>query len=269
MQAVSGSWLRRGRHGIVPLLAAMAVAAILAATGAGARELRSDDPLPAQQAAAPPVPGAELRGQLALGPFTVPLPPGPWIVYFTESATSKDGSTVTEKVGLLALAGDTVTREIYARADVKRDRKGFLAFPHCRDPSYFHEQQRSNIHTRDQDCWHVRSVSMVERADAGPRFQALYAKTDAENLFLPAAMVGSRFHFAAADALLRVSYAWNPELLLRARSVDKVWLAADWSKGEVSRDPRRLAVMRIMQRWGADWHDGIAAAFRTGIAALK
>lgn len=262
-------WRKAARLGRAAGLAAMLAAGIPPSDPAQARQLRSDDPAAGQAAAELPVAGAVLRDRVVLGPFTVPLPPGPWTVYFADSATSRDGATGTERVGLLALDGDTVTQEIYARADVQRQGKGFLAFPECRNPSYFHEEQRSNFHTRAQDCWHVRAVSTVERADAGPRFQALYARTDAENLFLPAAMVGSRFHFANGDALLRVAYGWNPELLLRSRTDDKVWLAADWSKGEVGRDPRRLAVMRIMQRWGAEWYDRVATAFRAGVAAVR
>ncbi|MFC3231178.1 hypothetical protein ACFOGJ_28275 [Marinibaculum pumilum] len=247
-------------------LPAVALSAIaLPAVEGVARELRAD-PAPAARELTV---GSAVSGSLAIGPFTVPLPPGDWTVYYTETATSNDRTTRTEKVALIALDGDTMTQEIYARADVKRDRKGFQAFPYCRDASYFHEAQRSNLHTRGQDCWHVRAESLVEREDAGPRFQALYAKADKENLFLPAASVGSRFHFADRDALLRVAYSWNPELVLRSRGDDKVWLAADWSKGEVSQDPRRMAVMRIMQRWGADWYERVKAAFETGAADIR
>lgn len=230
--------------------------------------------MPAVAAAAPDNPppaqvGERVTGSIELEPFVIPLPPGEWQVYYAETSEAEDGQVVSRRLGLLALDGDRMLQEIYARADLTRDGRGFQAFPACRDPAYLAERLRVNRHTREQDCWHVRAESLVEQPDAGPRFQALARKADAENLFLPAATVGARFHFADRNALLRVSYAWNPDLMLRARTAEKVWLAADWSRGEVEADPRRQAVARIIQDWAEGWYERMLAAFRTGMAAPR
>lgn len=211
------------------------------------------------RAAELPAIGSTAKESITVDGVEVPLPTGEWIVYFTRARPG--GNYPRSDVGLARIRDRLVHQTIYITVARARRGDGFRPYGGCEQPYYTHVVVDRNRHSSDQDCHHVRVIDLSAGEQPSENMRALFAFADGRKLFLPVAMIGVRYHLADRKLLLRVSYGWNPDLILPASGKRKLWVFEDWTKAAVEKDPRRKAVMDTMAKWGEDWLPQVRNAF--------
>lgn len=202
--------------------------------------------------------GSTVEGAVEIGGFKVPLPPGAWTAYYADDTPEEKFPVF--KLGLLRATGKSIKQTVYIRVSRNPTNAGFHFFPQCSLTSYFFSVTVANKIGGEQNCWHVRPETLAADVPSARQI-ALVKYADSKHLFLPLTMIGSRFHMADLTGLLRVSYGWTPDLILRAPKDKKAWRFQDWTADAVAADPRKKAIMTKMQQWGEEWRPQILQAF--------
>ncbi len=202
--------------------------------------------------------GQIASGAVQLGGMTIPLPQGEWSVYY--AVEDSDGKFPTSKLGLVLVSGKTVKQTAYFRVSRSKTGAGFKPYEQCAQPHYFYSETALNQISGAQDCWHVQAETLAPD-EASDRQKAMLAFAKSRGLFLPLAVIGSRFHRASADVLLQASYGWTPDLIIKAPKDTKVWRFQDWTAEAVAKEPRKKVIMTKFKRWGEEWRPQIDTAF--------
>lgn len=202
--------------------------------------------------------GQTATGSVEIGGKTLPLPPGEWTVYFK---LDENGEKFSEsKLGLVLIKGKTIRQAVYFRTSTSKKSAGFRPYEQCAQPYYFHSETALNQVGGKQDCWHVLAETLAPN-EPSDRQKAITEFARSRDLFLPLALVGTRYHRADQKTLLQVTYGWTPDLILKAPEAQKVWRFQDWTAESAARDPRKNIVMSKFKRWGEEWRPKIEAAF--------
>lgn len=202
--------------------------------------------------------GTVIEGAADIGGFKVPLPDGPWTVFYSED--KPEGKIPTFTLGLLRTSGKAVKQVAFIRVANNSIRGGFKPFEQCTLPNYFFAETVVNQIGGPQNCWHVRPETLAADTPSA-RQTALTNFAKSRKLFLPLTMIGSRYHMANRTSSLRVSYGWAPDLIIPAPKDKKVWRFQDWTADAVATDARKKAVMNKMKRWGDEWRPKVLDAF--------
>lgn len=202
--------------------------------------------------------GQTVTGAVEIGGKTLPLPPGEWTVYFT--AGDDDGKFASAKLGLVLISGKAIKQTAYFRTVTSKKGAGFRPYELCNQPYYFHGEMAVNQAGGKQDCWHVLAETLAPN-DESDRQKAITAFAKSRGLFLPLAVIGTRYHLADQKFLLQASYSWTPDLIIKAPADLKVWRFQDWTAESVAKDPRRRIIMSKFKRWGEEWRPKIGAAY--------
>lgn len=201
--------------------------------------------------------GQKVTGSVEIGGRTLPLPPGEWTVYF--KAEDDDGKFTNSKLGLVLISGKAIRQTAYFRAVTSKKGTGFRPYELCTQPHYFHSETVANQVGGKQDCWHVLAETLAPN-EQSDRQQAITAFAKSQGLFLPLAVIGTRYHLADQKFLFQASYGWTPDLILKAPVDLKVWRFQDWTAESVAKDPRKRIIMSKFKRWGEEWRPKIEAA---------
>lgn len=196
--------------------------------------------------------GQTFTGSLTVQGVSVPLPPGPWTAG-PDASTHPDATRIV----LTSTHAGVIDRLVY----VSVDRTGDTARPfrRCDDPAYLYAADAGIGEVRR--CWHIRAISLGTLGDPAASTLALRRSAQAQQLFLPATMIGPRYQFADRQRRIVLEYYWNPDLIAPAPN-GAVWLPEEWSRASVATDPARSAVAARLRDWAADWYADVRAGLR-------
>lgn len=202
--------------------------------------------------------GDVIEGAAEIGGLKVPLPDGPWTVFYSDDKA--EGKIPVFRLGLLRTSGKAIKQVAFIRVAQNSIKGGFKPFEQCTLANYFFSETVVNQIGGPQNCWHVRPETLAADTPS-ERQTALTNYAKSKSLFLPLTMIGSRYHMANRSRALRVSYGWAPDLIMPAPKEKKAWRFQDWTADAVAADPRKKAIMTKMKRWGEEWRPRVVDAF--------
>lgn len=183
-----------------------------------------------------------------------PLPPGNWQTIHSGRQEMPRGWS--DRAILVSREGDVIDRVVLVYRIHLGKRWEFTPRDACHNVEYF--AQHGHAAADRGACRHVRAVNLGTAGQPHWVNIALSSHAEAQDVYLPATMVGVRYIHYQEGELLQVDYLWNADLLLPPPD-GRVWLPGDWSNAAVAGDASKQAVMRTLQRWAEEWQPRIDA----------
>lgn len=202
------------------------------------------------------IPTGPVSGAIAFGGEIIPLPDGEFQVVGLIDTSKANWSA--ERLILVSTTGDVVDRYVSILHQNLLRASRYNLSSSCGNNAFLHSTAVATQSTNN-DCWHIRTVSLGLEGAAHPMNRAIDDYVTKHDLYGPSTVIGPRFIRSWGRKKVQVQYLWNPDLFLLDFDGTPA-TPEEWSKEAIAADPAKAAVLTSLIRWSEEWRNRLDGA---------